>query len=107
MKVNIGGTVYEVKVRPVDEVNSVLSSRSDLGECAGFCDFMNEQIYIAKEYPIESKKKILLHEIVHAMLVEIGSEMNDDEYFVDALSRQLYTFINKNNLDKLLSFVAK
>ena len=107
MKVNIGGSVYDVKVKPVDEVNSILSSRSDIGECAGFCDFMNEQIYVAKEYPSESKKKILLHEIVHAMLVEIGSQLNDDEYFVDALSRQLYTFVSKNNVGKIFDFITK
>lgn len=108
MKVNIGSTAYELKLMPSKKISEFYNGdNKESIECAGMCDVMAEKIYVANDFPVESRKKILYHELVHGMLTEMGSDKNDDESFVDALARQLYSLFNKNNVQKIQDFISK
>ena len=108
LKVNVGSTVYNVKLQTTNSISKIVSEyREEPIECAGLCDYMKEEILVSKDFPGESRKKIMFHEITHAMLAEIGSTMNEDEYFVDALARQIYAFFKRNNVEKLQEFITK
>lgn len=106
MKITIGSTVYKIHLTTTEKVTDAFEG-SEKVECAGLCDAMKEEIYVSNEFPVESRKKIMFHEITHAMLTEIGSQTNEDENFVDALSKQIYSLVNRNDLKKIQDFISK
>lgn len=74
LKVNILGTYYEIIERSGEEdINLV--------EADGYCDSSNRTIILRKEMGedmgdhIEVRKRVLRHELTHAMLIESGLDI--------------------------------
>ena len=64
-------------------------------------------ISINKKYPVQTRKQTFWHEVVHAMLDEIGEEeLCEDEGFVDAFAKQLYGLIHRNKIDKIYDYLG-
>lgn len=67
-------------------------------DCVGTCSSVLGQITIRNHWdgraiPEDSQEQILYHEVVHAILDEIGqTELNKDETFVQAFSALMYQF---------------
>lgn len=101
MKVYIGVSEYNVSLAPESEIREQLKTDDDF-DVLGLCNNYSKEILINKDtYPI-AKKETLFHELVHAFLDEIGySTYNNDEVFIDALSKQIMGFFNRNNIDKI------
>ena len=94
MKVHIGSTKYELNTPKRVVVDEVL--------CKGTLDESMSIIEISKEFPLQSRKQTLWHEVVHGILFELGEqELNSNEGFVDAFSKQLYAFNENNKLNKI------
>lgn len=94
MKVHIGSTKYELNTPKKIVVDEVL--------CRGALDESMSIIEVSKEFPLQSRKQTLWHEVVHGILFELGEhELTNDEGFVDSLSKQLYAFNENNKLDKI------
>ena len=110
MKVKIGATEYDVKV--VDEDNLVKDYEgfgddvADVNMCGFMCPAFNI-IRIREDIPDKSRIHTFLHECVHAMLWEIGSELYSNEGFVESFAKQLYGFIDNNNLEKIYAQVGE
>lgn len=96
-EVDIMGTMYRIQERSAQEDDR-------LDECSGFCDWTTKEIVVRREEGDkwslgdmkEFSKKVLRHEITHAMLVESGlAESSGDtdawaknETMVDWIARQ-------------------
>ena len=107
MKLKFANSQYDLQLLDGKTIAEKLSVADD-EECRyfGYCDDMNKTIVLDKETPIPSKKQVLFHEIVHALLSETGDqELSNDERFVDAFSKQLCTFLSQNNLEKVYKFL--
>ena len=51
----------------------------------------------------EKKSQVLWHEIVHAMLDEMGeSELSENEKFVDVLAKHIYGVLTRNNHQQIV-----
>lgn len=110
MKVKIGNTDYEMKKAGEDEIFDVISANEEErinSSVAGCIHKFKTQIMINNEYPDQVKKQTFWHEVLHGMLMEIGSDMNGDENFVDALSLQIYGVLKNNNLEKIYQYLEK
>lgn len=89
-QIKIGGTTYEVKIAEQRTVkgNNVLMGEVDY--CAG-------SIYINEKLKDDVMEQTLLHEMFHIILRVMGREkLNQDEYFVDALSLNLHQVFRDN-----------
>jgi len=70
--------------------------------------YNEKEIHIQNGYPQETREQVLLHEVVHGMLSETGEkDLAENEQFVELMSRQLFTFIKENDLDKVFSFLKE
>lgn len=104
MKIAIGNSDYTLKKA---NKKTLQKYGTEEFEIFGSCDFKNEEILIDKELPPSFAKKVFWHEMIHAMLEDIGEcELCVDEHFVEALSKQIYGFLNRNNLNKIYSFIS-
>lgn len=103
MKLNIGSMVYDLCTAneipmPDEDGNALL--------CGCFLPF-EEKIYVKKDLPPQVLKQTVIHEITHAFLDEIGCEkLTCDEGFVDALAKQIYSFFERNDLQKIYSYIG-
>ena len=67
----------------------------------------DEQIQVSLQFPHQIRKVTLWHEVVHAMLDELGlNGLMTDEGFVDALAKQIYGFLEKNDIQKLYDYLG-
>lgn len=92
-KVKIG--VMEYEIRECEKIPGP-GNDSDLA-CV---EYDKGIIWIAKANQNDQVKQLsFLHEVIHAMLAEIGEEkLRKDERFMDLMARQLYVFLNDNGL---------
>ena len=102
IKINIGCGVYEIHFDSLKTSDEIWPK--DMCGSLAYVDSSLSTIHICADYPIQTMKQSFFHEIVHAMLNEIGADdLNDNEGFVEAFARQLYTFFSKNDINKILS----
>lgn len=103
MKLRIGSTKYELNKCGEKEMEEY----GDLEhEVAGFTKFFDCTIDINNTYPTQTVKQTLWHEVVHAILLEVGqSDLCGNEDFVESVSKQLYAFHEDNDLEKIYSFL--
>jgi Zn-dependent peptidase ImmA (M78 family) len=88
-KVKISGIDYDIKIaEPKSVENGVL-----MGEIT----YHEATIYINEEQNDQLKVATLLHEIVHGILYHMGSEMNDNEKFVEGFASGLHQVFRDNN----------
>lgn len=81
------GQVHALEI--VDEI-----SRSNL--LNGMIDHDNQIIYIRKSLPLEKKKEVLLHEVIHGISEALDMELK--EKAVQMLARSLYDFLTTNQI---------
>lgn len=94
MKLRILGIVYTVK--EVSQIN-------DDEAMVGLCRFQSAEILIKSGISEQDKNITLLHEIMHAILAQLGfDEENDDEKLIKSLSTALYLVLSENDLGFLM-----
>lgn len=99
MKVKFGCSDYKIKLHD----DKIIENNEEL---LGYCDNLNKIIGISAETPKPSLKQVFFHEIVHAILDEIGQfDLNDNEVFVEAFSKQLCTFLSNNTIEDFYKFI--
>lgn len=90
MKLNILGVEYTVK-----EVSLINDDQNLLG----LCRYHANEILIKSTLSDADKKITLIHEILHAILAQLGFENeNDNENLIKSLSTALYLVLKNNNL---------
>jgi Zn-dependent peptidase ImmA (M78 family) len=90
-KVKISGIDYDISIaenRKANDDGDIL-----MGEIV----YHQASIYINEDLNEQLKEATLLHEIVHGILYHMGSEMNDNEKFVEGLSSGLHQVFRDNN----------
>jgi len=96
MKINIGSMKYELvkdSSKPEEECSEI---------ALGSANYLDATITVLSGLDKQVVKQTLWHEIVHVMLNEIGKDkLNNDEGFVDALAKQIYSVLENNNLEKI------
>ena len=121
MKIKIGSSDYELCLANLKEnlkerrspesperkdVNN--TSEEDELYVLGYLDEAFTKIAVEKDSSKLCKKLIFWHEVVHGLMIEIGlRELGEDEGFVDALARQLYSFYKNNNIEKVYTYLEK
>jgi hypothetical protein len=96
MHIRVGSVKYElVRVTGLHDQDEKLN---------GQCNHQDKQIEIDGELVGQTLYQVILHEVIHSMLLQIGH--NDlGEEFVDPLAFQLYGFIRDN--PKLMEEIAR
>lgn len=71
----------------------------------GYFSPREQEIIIDNELPGHMKEKVLIHELVHAMLFAFGRYDYDDENLVDAMASGIMTLFkdNKEEVKKVIS----
>lgn len=98
MNIRIGSTKYKVNL-----CNDILLDKDDdvnQLRMGGMCTF-DSSIDILKGLDSQSLKQTFIHEVTHAILYEMGDDNWDNEGYVNALSKQIYGFLEDNNIYKL------
>ena len=86
--INVLGITYKVIQLPV-----ITQGEAKAGEI----DHFKSEIRICSELTEEHKKIVLLHEITHAILMQLGFyEEHDNENLVCSLSNSFYSIIKEN-----------
>ncbi len=94
MKLRILGITYTVK--EVSQIN-------DDETLVGICRYQSAEILIKSGISEQDKNITLLHEIMHAILAQLGfDEENDDEKLIKSLSTALYLVLSENELGFLM-----
>ena len=96
MKVKLNSTTYKIS-----QQNNPTPGDDEVS-CCGYLDEYKKRIVIDKGLPKHVKTLTLIHELTHALLIEMGEyELTNDERFVEGFSRQIYSFLQNNNVVKL------
>ena len=88
-KIKIGGMEYQVKEVKFGESNGEVT----LGECR----FETAEILINENLSDDRKEQTIIHEMVHAMLFEAGSNEYDNEELVNQLGLIMYQVLKDND----------
>ncbi len=87
-KVKIMATEYKI-----EEVEQIDKNKRILGEI----DYLEQIIKVEKGLPIELKKEVIVHEILHGILEKLGfDDLNDDEQKVQSIASTLYLVLKDN-----------
>lgn len=83
-KIKICGVPFKIKqVNVIDE--------EETGIVQGKIFNSQAKILISKRLPKKIKKRVLYHEILHGILVQLGyNELSDDETFVQSMANAMY-----------------
>lgn len=88
LKVKIMATEYKVI-----EVEQIDKNKRVLGEI----DYLEQSIKIERDLPVELKKEVLLHEVLHGILEKLGfDDINNDEQKVQSIASTLYLVLKDN-----------
>jgi len=89
-KLQIMGMTYTVECLSEIEV--------DGEKCDGALDFMKQKILIANQFSNDKKITILFHEVLHELLGTIDPKLNENDPFVDTLSRLFFSVLKDNKM---------
>lgn len=88
----------KVKISGIDYTVQLAGHRSvEDGVLLGEISYVDATIYINDEQNDQQRESTLIHEIVHGILHHIGSELNDNEKFVEGFSSGLHQVFRDNN----------
>lgn len=73
----------------VEHVHGMIKDPADGDECRGLCQFDDLKILVNVDQPPSMVAHTFLHEAMHAVLWTIGSDLCDNEGFVDAVAGAL------------------
>ncbi|HGN7070406.1 TPA: hypothetical protein ACKW4L_000605 [Staphylococcus aureus] len=93
MEINVCGVKY--KIVQLEDVDNNPS-------CLGLCIYKDSLIQLKRGLSFERKKKILIHELLHAMMYESGYEEHDEE-LVNNLSIVINQVISQNDIKATLN----
>lgn len=83
-KIKICGLPFKIK-----QVNVL--NEGDAGITQGEIYYSQGEIRICKRLPKRIKKRVLYHEILHGMLVQLGyNDLSSNEEFVQSMSNAMY-----------------
>lgn len=83
-KINICGVPFKIK-----QVNVLYEE--DAGITQGDIQYSKAKIRVCKRLPKQIKERVLYHEILHGMLVQLGyNDLSNDETFVQCFSNAMY-----------------
>lgn len=83
-KIDICGVPF--KIKQVDVLGE-----ADTGIVQGEIHNSQGKIIICKRLPKRIKKRVLYHEMLHGILVQLGyNELSEDEIFVQSMSNAMY-----------------
>lgn len=85
---NIKGTYYYVEFSDDEEL---------FDGCDGFCEPNDSRIYICNSIDDLRKRQVLIHELIHATLSEVGVYL-DNEKLEDVICESVATMIESNFL---------
>jgi len=88
--IKIGGIQYTVNIAE--------HRNADNGDILmGEVTYVDANIYLNEKLQSDVMEQTLIHEIVHVILRHMGrKDLNEDEYFVDALALNLYQVFKDN-----------
>ena len=86
--IKIGSKEYEINYQPQVIVKGNVTW--------GSCDYANCQINISTDVCEQMQFNSLIHELLHACLYEIGSDLHQDEQLTEALGNMLAQVIIDN-----------
>ncbi|MGL5718010.1 MAG: hypothetical protein ACRCX2_33715 [Paraclostridium sp.] len=90
VNVKVGNFVYGV-----DETDEIITFEGLVAQ--GLCDSGNQQIKIDNKLTQQSKERVFLHELVHAICFDKELDFEGEtEYVVDALAKGLHGVIIDN-----------
>ena len=94
MKIRILGIDYSVReVQIINDDDTIM----------GLCRYQANEILIKKGLSDADKKITLIHDILHAVLGQLGFENeNDNENMIKSLSTALYLVLSENDLGFLM-----
>ncbi|CQR24606.1 phage protein [Streptococcus varani] len=87
--IKVGGMTYIVKVQ------EHFKSHDDERNLWGYCDYEQQIIYIRQSLSDQKKRQVLIHELTHAILHEVGYKEQDEE-LVSRFSIGLHQVLNDN-----------
>ena len=97
MKVHIGSLDYDLVV-----TEDKIEYGNPDDEILGLCEEYQCRIVVAKNYPKQTKQQTFWHEVIHAMMMELGQkDLFDDEGFTDSMAKQLHMFFKNNKVEKI------
>lgn len=112
MKMKVGFNDYELKrFDNMDKVINEMNMEEDkYVSIDGACNPWKRKIRIVDDEGNAAgyNEQTLWHELVHAMLHEIGrSDLWDDEVLVDNLGKIIWSFLKNNNLVKIYEYLGE
>lgn len=93
MKFNIAGIEYEVKEADIKTI--------DTDGSLGLCDYETQTIVVDESLPPQRKAQVIVHELMHALLLEAGYEDDHDEEFVQRMAIVLMPFLVGNDFGEM------
>lgn len=95
--ININGREWEILL--VSPFHPTLR-RSDGNYTLGVCDDLQSAIYITKDLKLEYLKKVLGHELTHAVMFSYGIDLSyeQEEVFADLIATYGQEIVYKTNL---------
>ena len=96
-KVKIGGFWWKVKIN---------GDIAEEGRCFGSTHYKTQTLYLDPDTTETHQKQVLLHEILHAIVWQVGLEKRftdkdiiSEENVIGSLSHTLYQVLKENKLD--------
>lgn len=88
-KVKIGGITFNTQIAESRAVEN--------GFLFGEITYMDSKIYLNEKISPKVMQQTFLHEVIHGILRVMGrKDLNEDEYFVDGLSMNIYQVMIDN-----------
>lgn len=85
----VGGMTYKVIIQ------EHFKAYDDDRNLWGYCDYEQQIIYIRESLSQQKKKQVLVHELTHAILHEVGYKEQDED-LVNRFSKGLHQFLKDN-----------
>ena len=96
----IGSKLFEVLISSYDEIQNILLQfdiKTDLK--IGFIDYYSQKIYVRNDVHLDLQNECILHELIHAMLLDSGIDSitdNMNEILSSIIAPRLLQFIRDN-----------
>lgn len=88
-QINILGAIYTIKY-----VDYISKEELKIGEV----DYINQEIKIMNDLSNDIKNVTLWHEIIHAILNQLGFEDSENEHLVQSLATGIHQVISDNSI---------
>lgn len=87
-EIKVGGIDYAVQIKDIETTEGLQLGLCDFGEC---------RIAINSRVAEARQQQTLIHELVHAVFVESGIEVEDEEDLVNRIGFTMYQVLKDND----------